>query len=85
MPRKQRQIVDVRSLARAHTASAIRRIEGLAENAIDEGVRLSANRTLLDRGWGKAQQEVKHTGTAENGEHVVLIRHITEGAKAPKK
>jgi len=63
----------------------VRRIEGLAEKATSEGVRLEANKILLDRGWGRPQQEVKHTGAAEDGSHTVIIRHITDGAKAPKK
>ena len=75
----------MKSLARVHTESAIRRIEGLAENGSDEAVRLAANKLLLDRGWGRPQQEVKHVGTAESGAHEIIIRHINEGAKAPKK
>jgi len=85
VPVKSRNVVDVKSLARVHTESAIRRIEGLAENGSDEAVRLAANKLLLDRGWGRPQQEVKHTGAAEDGSHTVIIRHIQEGAKAPKK
>jgi hypothetical protein len=72
-------------MARAYTESAMLRIEGLAQKAASEGVRLEANRILLDRGWGKASQEVKHVGTAEGGAHEIIIRHITDGAKAPKK
>lgn len=72
-------------MARAYTGSAVRRIEGLAENGKSEGVRLEANKILLDRGWGRPQQEVKHTGTAENGAIEIIVRHITEGSKAPKK
>ena len=57
----------MRSLARVHTESAIRRIEGLAENALDEGVKLAANKTLLDRGWGVPTQKHKHSGDEEEG------------------
>jgi hypothetical protein len=85
VPRRKRDIVDVRSLARAYTESAMLRIEGLAQKAASETVRLEANRVLLDRGWGKAAQEIVHTGTGANGAHEIIIRHINEGVKAPKR
>ena len=52
----------MKSLARAHTESCIRRIKGLAAQAESETVRLEANRVLLDRGWGKPANTTEHTG-----------------------
>jgi hypothetical protein len=54
-------------MCRAFTESAVRRIEGLAEKATDEGVRLAANKVLLDRGWGVPTQKHKHSGDEEEG------------------
>jgi len=85
VPKKAREIVDVRSLARVHTASAMRRIEGLAENGKSEGVRLEANKILLDRGWGRPSQEIRHVGTGEQGAIEIIVRHIGKGSKAPRK
>jgi len=80
-PKRQ---VDLRSLARAYTESAVRRIEGLAEKATSEGVRLEANKILLDRGWGKPANTTEVTG--KDGEAFeIVLRHITEGSKAPQK
>jgi hypothetical protein len=76
--------VDLKSLARAYTESAVRRIEGLAEKAQSEGVRLEANKILLDRGWGKPASTTEVTG--KDGQTIeIIVRHIEEGAKAPKR
>jgi hypothetical protein len=72
-------------MARSYTESAVRRIEGLAQKAQSEGVRLEANRILLDRGWGTPAKTVEHKGTAPNGAIEIIHRHVTEGLKAPKK
>jgi len=53
----------------------MRRIEGLAEKATSEGVRLEANRILLDRGWGKPAQTHAHTGEDGVGPIVVEVVH----------
>jgi len=52
-------------MCRAYTESAVRRIEGLAENGASEQVRLDANRYLLERGWGSVTQKHKHSGDEE--------------------
>lgn len=77
--------VDVGSLARAFTTRSIEILNGLQEHAVDEGVRARAAGMLLDHGWGKPKQRVQHVGTGEAGEHVVIVRTINEGTKAPKK
>jgi hypothetical protein len=71
----------VKSLARVHTESAIRRIEGLAENAQDEGVKLAANKTLLDRGWGAPTQKHKHGGDEEGAPLRVNLVYRTREKK----
>ena len=69
---------DIRSLARAQTALAIRTLTGVCgSKAAPAAARVSAAQALLDRGWGKAPQP--HTD--EDGETIrVVIRTITEGA-----
>jgi|SRR6478735_8873401 len=52
---------DIRSLARAQTALAIRTLTGVCgSKAAPAAARVSAAQALLDRGWGKAPQQ--HTG-----------------------
>ena len=69
---------DIRSLARAQTALAIRTLTGVCgSKAAPAAARVSAASALLDRGWGRPQQ----THTDEDGETIrVVIRTITEGA-----
>ena len=65
---------DIRSLARAQTALAIRTLTGVCgSKAAPAAARVSAAQALLDRGWGKAPQP--HTG--EDG---TSGSEITEGA-----
>jgi len=67
---------DIRSLARAQTALAIRTLTGVCGfKAAPAAARVSAASALLDRGWGKAPQP--HTG--EDGDIRVTVRTITEG------
>ena len=48
---------DIRSLARAQTALAIRTLTGVCgSKAAPAAARVSAAQALLDRGWGKAPQ-----------------------------
>ena len=49
---------DIRSLARAQTALAIRTLTGVCgSKAAPAAARVSAASALLDRGWGKPQQD----------------------------
>jgi hypothetical protein len=51
---------DIRSLARSHTESAIRVLAAIMNKEdAPEAARVSAANGLLDRGWGKAPQELK--------------------------
>jgi hypothetical protein len=74
--------VDLRSLARSHTEMALRTLCGIALNGENEAARVAASVHILDRGWGKAAQA--HTGENGEGAISVVIRHIVEGASAPR-
>jgi hypothetical protein len=69
---------DIRSLARAQTALAIRTLTGVCSSkAAPAAARVSAASALLDRGWGRPQQ----TPSGEDGETIrVVLRTITESA-----
>jgi len=75
---------NIRSLARAYTESCIKRIEGLAEKAQSESVRLDANRALLDRGWGRPKETTEISGP-DGDPLAFVVRTIMEGSKPPRK
>ena len=50
--------LDVRSLARQHTAAANASLAGIATNGKSESARVAACDVLLQRGWGRLQQDV---------------------------
>jgi hypothetical protein len=53
---------DIRSLARAHTDSALLTLARIMSNdEAPHAARVSAATALLDRGWGKPQQTVDMT------------------------
>ena len=55
---------DIRSLARAHTATALRVLAGIMEqDDAPAAARVSAAQALLDRGWGKAVQFIEQETT----------------------
>ena len=67
---------DIRSLARAQTALAIRTLTGVCgSKAAPAAARVSAAQALLDRGWGKAAQP--HTGEDDKEIHFT-VRNIVE-------
>lgn len=52
-------LVDIRSLARAHTKSAINCLVGVMNQAdAPPAARVAASNALLDRGWGKPAQTI---------------------------
>ena len=51
---------DIRSLARQHTALAVKTLVGIAaQRTAPQSARVAAAQALLDRGWGKPKQEVE--------------------------
>lgn len=68
--------IDLRSLARSHTESALLTLVGIAANSESDAARVAACAHILDRGWGKAPQA--HTGENGEGDIKVVIRHIVE-------
>lgn len=65
---------DIRSLARAHTETAIKTLASIMnQEKAQPAARVQAANSLLDRGWGKAAQPL----TGEDGEGPVeIIRRI---------
>ena len=60
---RARTLIEIRSLARSHTRTALRVLVGIMRSDdATPAARLSAANAILDRGWGKAAQPL------ENGE-----------------
>src|SRR5262245_10436202 len=75
MPRAARSIVDIRSLDRSHTEMALNVLAGIARSGENEGARVAACNSLLDRGWGKAATTIAGD---DGGPVRVLIRHVLQ-------
>jgi len=78
MPRVAKEIVDIRSMARAHTETMIKVLTSVAiSKGAQAGARVAAATAILDRGWGKAPQQL----TGEDGGDIkIIIRQIIETA-----
>jgi hypothetical protein len=70
---------DIRSLARAQTALAIRTLTGVCgSKAAPAAARVSAAQALLDRGWARPRSP--HTGEDDKDIRITL-RQIIEGRR----
>ena len=54
---------EIRTLARSYTKAAIKTLVGIMQQPkAPPAARVMAANALLDRGWGKAKQQVEHNG-----------------------
>jgi hypothetical protein len=67
---------EIKALAQAHAAVAIKELARLAVEAQSEQARVAAIKELLDRGYGKSAQAV----TGEGGEGAVQLHHTVKFA-----
>jgi len=51
---------DIKSLARSFSEVSIQTLGGIARNGKSEASRVAASIALLDRGWGRPQQDQTH-------------------------
>ena len=65
---------DIRSLCRSYTDEAVRSLAAIMRNGDKDATRVAAAAILLDRGWGKAQQD----GNVQ-GEVRVTLRKMLGG------
>lgn len=78
MPRAAKELVDIRSIARGHTEQMIKVLVGVANSkGAQAGARVAAAAAILDRGWGKAPQQLVGE---EGGDIKIVIRQIIENA-----
>lgn len=68
-----KSLVEIRSLARSHTRTAVRVLVGIMRcKDATPAARVSAANAILDRGWGKARQPL------ENGDGAIELIHRIE-------
>ena len=73
---------EIRSLARSHTASAIKALAGIMnEKTVAPAARVSAANALLDRGWGKPAQPL--TGEDGEGPAGITVNIVPQFGHAP--
>jgi hypothetical protein len=75
VPQKTRKFIDLKSLARGYTQTAIKTLGGLSEAADSDATRVAASIALLDRGWGKPKQVHQHGG-GEEGEGPIVVKIV---------
>jgi hypothetical protein len=83
LPRKK-TLVDIKSLARVHTATAIKTLQSIMmQTKSPTASRVAAAIALCDRGWGRPPQSV----TGKDGEEDIriTIREIVETARGREK
>ena len=51
-------VLDIRSFARQHTRLAVNTLASIARAGKSESARVGASVALLERGWGKPQQDL---------------------------
>lgn len=77
--RRPQSLREVESLARIHTRDAINVLAEIAQDpAAPAAARVSAATSLLDRGWGKAQQIIRVEAPLTQAEESDLERLIRE-------
>jgi hypothetical protein len=70
---KRKTPIDLKSLARGYTVTAVKTLGGISETGESEAARVSAAIALLDRGWGKPNQP---TDAKVDGELRIVIRKM---------
>jgi len=75
---KRKVPLDLKSLARSYTETAVQTLGGIASTGESEASRVAAAIALLDRGWGKPNQP--HDAHVD-GDIRVIIRTIVESKK----
>jgi hypothetical protein len=72
-------LVEIGSLARAHTKQAVEKVAAILNNSTNEVAIIRAAELLLDRGWGKPKQTI--AGDPDGGP---LIVEIIQRVREPK-
>ena len=72
----------VAELARSYTLEAIDTLVELMRNASYDRVRGTAAQALLDRGWGRARQEIAHDTKGPQEGYLDVLKQVNEAVLA---
>ena len=80
--------IDIASLARSHSETAIRVLAGLAsQETVPPASRIAACQALLDRGFGRAAQSIDLNATVEHRDadalDTLLVRLSAMSSRSP--
>jgi hypothetical protein len=79
---KSKTIMEIRSIARGHTRTAINTLVGVMRSKdATHSARVAAANAILDRGWGKAAQAIE----SGDGGALELIHRIERVIVQPEK
>lgn len=60
---RPKEVGNVRELARQYTEEAITTLASIMRSGDSDRARAEASSKLLDRGWGRPEQAIEHSGT----------------------
>jgi hypothetical protein len=75
----------VADLARSYTTEAIETLVELMRHGRDDRVRGTAAQALLDRGWGKARQEIVQDISGPQESYLDVLKRVSEKISARKE
>lgn len=78
-PKDEHRVAD---LARSYTTEAIETLVDLMRNATEDRVRGTAAQALLDRGWGKARQEIVQDISGPQESYLDVLKRVDEAIRA---
>ena len=81
-PKDEQRVAD---LARSYTTEAIETLVDLMRNATEDRVRGTAAQALLDRGWGKARQEIVQDVSGPQESYLDVLQRVNEAIAAKVK
>ena len=81
-PKDEHRVAD---LARSYTTEAIETLVELMRHGRDDRVRGTAAQALLDRGWGKARQEIMQDISGPQESYLDVLKRVSEKISARKE
>jgi len=81
-PKDEHRVAD---LARSYTTEAIETLVELMRHGRDDRVRGTAAQALLDRGWGKARQEIVQDISGPQESYLDVLKRVSEKIAARKE
>ena len=76
---------NIAALARSYSTEAIETLVELMRHGRDDRVRGTAAQALLDRGWGKARQEIVQDISGPQESYLDVLKRVSEKIAARKE